>query len=233
MSMDAVRRLSESEVNAVLRRAAEDTVQDGLTIVQVQEIARDVGLAPEAVQRALAESATGTLQPARLRRTAGIPTGVSKEIVLPAPIGDAAWDVLVSVARATFNAHGKESRTGVVREWRNGRLRIASEPTPNGHRLRLSTEKENALIGPLVIGAAAFFNAVALTTAAANRPGLLVMAAFSALVGVTCLVAPLIRLPRWARTRSEQFDALAREAESLATHPDVPSLPIGPTTPPN
>ncbi len=231
--MDAARRLSESEVNAVLRRAAEDTVQNGLTILQVQEIARDVGLAPEAVQRALAESASGTLRPSRLSRTAGIPTGVSKEIVLPAPISDAAWDVLVSVARATFNAHGKESRTGVVREWRNGQLRMASEPTPTGHRLRLSTEKQNALAGPLVISAATFFNAAALAMASSGRPGLMVMSALSAAFGVASIVVPLIRLPRWARTRSDQFDALAREAASFSGTPGVPALHIGLETPPN
>ncbi len=223
--MDAARRLTDSEVTAVLRRAAEDADQRGLTAAQVQEIGSEVGLSSDAVRRALAESASGSLRPSALKRSLGIPVGVAKEVVLPGTLSDAGWDVLVSVARATFNAHGKESRTGVVREWRNGRLRIASEPTPAGIRIRMSTEKEGALAAPFIGSVAAFVNAGALVIAASTRPALMMMAAIPAAFGAALLVAPLVRLPRWARTRSEQFDALAREAASLVTPADSTALP--------
>lgn len=231
--MDAARRLTESEVTAVLRRAAEDADQHGLTVAQVQEIGSEVGLSPDAVRRALAESASGSLRPSSLKRSVGIPVGVAKEVVLPGTLSDAGWDVLVSVARATFNAHGKESRSGVVREWRNGRLRIASEPTSAGVRIRMSTEKEGALVAPFIFSAVSFVNAVALVLAASTRPALMMMAAIPAALGIAALVAPLIRLPRWARTRSEQFDALAREASALVTPSDVRALNVGLEMPPN
>ena len=71
----------------------------------------DLGLAPDAVRRALAEAASGALRPAELERSLGVPVGANKDVMLPGVLSDASWDVLVSTMRATFNAHGKEIRT--------------------------------------------------------------------------------------------------------------------------
>lgn len=218
--MDPERRLTESEVSAVLRRAGEESAQPGLTVAQVQEIARDVGLAPDAVSRALKESASGALVPAAVDRSFGMPVGVAKDVLLPGPLTDDAWDVLVSMLRSTFAARGKELRAGSVREWRNGKLRVAVEPTPGGHRLRMSTQKEGALQGPVV--AAATSLSVALAMMSSVKPGLGVMAAIVGALGVGGMALPLLSLPRWGRARAAQFDAVAREAMRLA-EPAAPS----------
>ncbi len=226
--MDSERRLSDTDVSLVLRRAGEVTAQQGLTVAQVQDIAREVGLSPDAVQRALAEAASGTLQPASMESSLGVPVGVSKDVILPGVLDDAGWDVLVSVLRATFNAHGKESRTGVVREWRNGRLRVAVEPTPNGHRLRMSTQKEGALRGPLIGSVSSMVYAASLLAASTAKPAMLMLAGVPAALSIVFATWPFLTLPKWARSRSAQFDAVAREAASLvATHqqPTTRSLP--------
>ncbi len=226
--MDTERRLSETEVSAVLRRAAEATAQPGLTVTQVHEIAQDVGLSPDAVRRALAESASGALQPATLERSLGLPVGVKKEVLLPGVMTDAAWDVLVSTLRATFNAHGKELRSGVVREWRNGRLRIAVEPTPAGTRLRMSTQKEGAMRAPLIGSALSFVYAASLAAAASARPMVGILAAIPVVIGAGFAAWPFLTLPKWARTRADQFDVLAREAAALTTNePIAPRLSDG------
>lgn len=214
--MPDARRLNDAEVSAVLRRAAEDTSASGLTVAQVEEIAIDVGLSPDAVRRALIESANGALRPATIATSLGVPIGVSKDVTLPGVLTDAAWDVLVSMMRATFNAHGKEQRSGVVREWRNGRLRIAVEPTATGHRLRMSTHKESGLRGPLVGSAGALIYAAALFAASTAKPFLTLLAALPLAASGALAAWPFFTLPKWARTRSEQFDALAREAAALA-----------------
>jgi hypothetical protein len=64
-------RLTASEVQLVLRRAAElehhqttaEDDDDRLAPAEVEELARDVGLSPLAVHQALAEARAGTLQP--------------------------------------------------------------------------------------------------------------------------------------------------------------------------
>lgn len=213
--MDAERRLSDTEVSAVLRRAAEATAQPGLTVAQVHEIAQEVGLSPDAVRRALAESASGALQPATLERRLGLPVGVAKEVLLPGVLDDAAWDVLVSTLRATFNAHGKEVRSGVVREWRNGRLRIAAEPTPLGMRLRMTTQKEGAMRAPLIGSALSFAYAASLAAAASAKPMIGILAAIPVVMGAALAAWPFLTLPTWSKTRADQFDAIAREAASL------------------
>ena len=215
--MDAERRLSDAEVTAVLRRATDDSAQQGLTAAQVQEIARDVGLAPDAVRRALADAASGALRPAELERSLGVPVGANKDVMLPGVLSDASWDVLVSTMRATFNAHGKEIRTGVVREWRNGNLRVAVEPTPAGHRLRMSTHKQGALRAPLVGSAAMLMYGGSLAAAATTtgKPALMMLAAIPAVLGAGLATWPFLSLPKWARARSEQFDLIAREAAAL------------------
>lgn len=221
------RRLNDEEVAAVLRRASEESAETGLTVSQVKEIAADVGIEPAAVQRALALAATGALMPAAVDRRFGVPVGVNKDVLLPGGLSDAAWAVLVSRMRATFAAQGKESYDGVVRAWRNGNLRIALEPTPDGHRLRMSTLRTSAMVGPMIGSIGAMMSAATVAAGTAARPALMLVAAIPAALGAALLASPFVILPQWARARSEQFDAIAREAASLATSPQAPALPRG------
>ncbi len=225
--MPTERRLSDAEVSLVLSRAAEESVEQGLTVAQVHEIARDVGLSTQAVQRALDESARGSLTPATFERRLGLPTGVAKEVLLPGALSDDAWDVLVSTLRATFAATGKVSRNGVVREWRNGGLRVAVEPTAGGHRLRMSTTKGAALRAPLFASSATALTAASVALSASARPGLLFVAGGLAAISAALAASPFITLPGWARTRGTQFDTVAREAVALAESPPTVALGDG------
>ena len=225
--MEAERRLSDAEVSLVLRRAAEESSETGLTVAQVQEIAADVGLAPDAIRRALADSASGALRPAASEHRFGVPVSVAKDVALPGALTDEGWDVLVSTLRATFGAVGKVSQSGVVREWRNGKLRIAVEPTVAGHRLRMSTQKEGAFRGALLGVAASAVWTAALVAGATARPAMGILAGAPALVGIMLACWPFLTLPKWARGRAAQFDAIAREASALAVVPRVAELPSG------
>ncbi len=222
--MDAERRLNDDDVALVLRRAGEMTAEQGMTISQIEEIARDVGLSSDAVRQALVEAASGALRPATLERSLGVTTGLRKDVMLPGVLDDAGWDVLASMLRSTFNAPGKESRTGVVREWRNGRLRIAVEPIADGHRLRMSTDKEGALRAPLLLGSTLLGEAV-LCLALASDPKLVAIGGVLAVMGSLAVAWPFVSLPKWANTRATQFDAVAREATALTP-------PRGPADPP-
>jgi hypothetical protein len=221
------RRLNEAEVAAVLRRAAEDSTAQGLTVAQVEEIAASVGISADSVRRALIESANGALRPATVSREFGVPTGVSKDVALPGVLTPAAWDVLVSTMRATFNAYGRTRQSGVVREWRNGNLRIALEPTANGDRIRMSTQKAGGLRGPLIGSAGSLIYAAALFAAATRKPALMILAAIPLTIAGALAAWPFLTLPRWARSRADQFEIIAREAAALAT--PMESTPASPT----
>ena len=214
--MSDERRLSESEVDAVLRRAADDTASGGLTVAQVRSIAEDVGLSPEAVQRALAASAGGLLRPATVQRQFGVPVAVAKEVTLPGALSESSWAVFVSACRSTFSARGQERVEGGVRVWRNGHLRIALEPTPDGPRLRFSTRRIVAPQSLTLGGLGALMSATMLAAGASGRPALMAAAVVPALMSVGAFVWPFLRQPAWVREREAQFDALAQEATSLA-----------------
>jgi hypothetical protein len=225
--MNDQRRLSDAEVSLVLQRAAEVSESSGLTVAQVREIARDVGLSSDAVSRALQESASGALKPASLEKIVGVPTAVAKDVALGGTLTDDGWRVLVSTLRATFGATGKESRDGVVREWRNGNLRIAIESTATGDRLRMSTRRRGAFQGPIIGSVALLMSAASTGAFVSGRPMLTLAAGIPALIGAALMATPFLTLPRWARSRSAQFDLVAREAARLAEANTRPALTTG------
>jgi hypothetical protein len=223
-------RLSESDVTAILRRAAEDGPATGLTAADVREIALSVGLAPDAVQRAIADAASGMLREPSVRRQGGVPVAIQKEVTLPGPLTDEAWAVLVSTLRSTFSARGGEPKSTAVREWRNGNLRVTVEPRASGFRLRLSTAKNGTWPASLVTGGSMLLFSVFAAAGLATRQGppmLWLLAGVPALLGAGMLSLPFWTLPAWARLRSAQFDAVAREAIALAAPTDDPQLPRG------
>ena len=60
-------------------------------------------------------------------------------------VTDHEWEQLVAELRATFRAKGRITTHGNLREWSNGNLSAAIEPTETGYRLRLGTLKGDAI----------------------------------------------------------------------------------------
>ncbi len=231
----AERRYSDDEVSAIFLTAAEGTQSptrpgppsDGLTLADLQEIGREVGIAPEAVaQAALALDVRG--QPAS-RTLLGLPIGVARTVALNRWLTDAEWDLLVVELREVFGARGTVKSHGSLREWRNGNLHALLEPTPTGHRLRLGTVKGDArasiFAGMMTLGVSA---AVAVAGAAGGELGGMVPgAAFLAIAGLGMIANGVLRLPRWARLRGRQMDGIAaRLATPAPASPQAPPVPL-------
>jgi hypothetical protein len=233
--MSDERRYDEAETAYILERASADTHTDasralaagdggeagprGLSLRQLRAVAAESGISADAVERAAAAVRRGDLVPTRRAMYAGLPVGVSRTIEFAHPVSDETWDRLVVLLRETFSARGRVSRHGTLREWNNGNLVALLEPTPQGHRLRLSTRKGNAggLIGlgsfSLVTSAAV---SVPLWLASGGvAPTAWWAPAVLALVGVANLGGMAWTLPRWARTRAAQMEALAERATQL------------------
>ncbi|MDH4351703.1 MAG: hypothetical protein OEW56_11195, partial [Gemmatimonadota bacterium] len=144
------RRYSEEEVAAIFERAAEaqQTARrqlpsgEGMTVADLQEIGREVGIPPELVAQA-ARAIEHRGRPAS-RTFLGLPIGVGRTIELDRELTDAEWGRLVVDLRETFDARGKVSYEGPFRQWTNGNLQALVEPTPTGHRIRLRTVKGDA-----------------------------------------------------------------------------------------
>jgi hypothetical protein len=221
------RRYDDEEVAAIFLTAAENPQaaplqaprNEGLTLADLQDIGREVGIPPEAV--ALAAQSLELRRQAVSRTFLGLPIGVERTVALNRWLTDAEWDELVVELRGVFRARGRVKSYGSLRQWTNGNLQALLEPTPTGHRLRLGTVKGDARTGMAsglaIVGAA---GAVAISSALGGHlhsavPGM----ALLAIAGLGIFVNSALRLPSWARLRGRQMEDIAARL----------ALPTGPT----
>lgn len=184
---------------------------EGMTLAQLTEIGEEVGIAPELVADAAQALDHGAQ--ATTRRLLGLPIGVGRTVDLHRELTDEEWEHLVVDLRETFDAKGRVSSQGSLKQWTNGNLQALLEPTPDGHRLRLRTTYGNARV--FMTMGAAFVGFTGAMMAAAAIAGDLGQAISSVgtifLVGVTFFVVGAAPLPRWARTRAKQMEHVARK----------------------
>jgi hypothetical protein len=223
------RRYSEDEVAAIFRRAAEaqQSVRrqlpagEGMTLADLKEIGREVGIPAELVaQAALSMNQSG--RPAS-RTFLGLPIGVGRTVELGRRLSDEEWERLVVDLRETFDARGTVRYDGPFRQWTNGNLQALLEPTETGHRVRLQTVKGDARalmtggLGMLGIAAATLV-AVAAATGLGDA-GSLAGVGFLSLVGAGMFGIGALRLPGWARLRRRQMEGVAARLALAATSP--------------
>lgn len=223
MTMTA-RRYRDDEVREIFSLAATGDAReqslpaesDGLTLDELQRIGQEAGIEPARVAQA-AESLDARGRQAPVRRSMGLPIGVSRVVDLPRAPTDREWEQLISVFRTTFGTQGHATTSGGLREWSQGELHISVEPTEHGEQLRLSTLKSDALVlngfGILMGGMSVLMGA---TVTAAGKPekALAVLGMFGGM-SLFAFGSNLIRLPRWARERRQQMEAIAERAVKL------------------
>ncbi len=209
----AERRYSDKEIAAIFRTAAEAQTNpprevpadEGLTLA----IGREVGIPADAV--AHAAQAVDVRVGAASRTILGLPLGVARTVNLNRRLTDEEWERLVVQLREVFNARGRTRSDGSLRQWTNGNLQVLLEPTETGHRLRFGTVHgaARAAIGAgfAVLGVTAI---VAISSALGGYfgdtiPGMALMV----FAGLGMITSGAVRLPRWARLRERQMEALA------------------------
>jgi hypothetical protein len=213
---DEIARIFEAAANPQRHRdRPTPAAGDGLTLVELQEIGREVGLSPESIAEA-AHSLDESGRAMPRRTVAGVPIGVGRVASLPRFPTDHEWEIIVSDLRATFAASGREVSSGGVRRWTNGNLHAYIEPTEGGYRLRMGTRKGDAgALAAIGIG----WIAIALFSIAGGLFGggvseILKGIGFGAF-GAGAFAFNVIRLPRWAREREEQMEYIASRVAAL------------------
>jgi hypothetical protein len=228
------RRYTEDEIALIFERAAEAQVTprgaltpaEGLTLADLQEIGREVGIPP-----ALVAQAARSLEPSRRpasRTLLGFPIGVGRTVELGRRLSDREWEQLVVDLRETFDARGSVRYDGAFRQWTNGNLQALLEPTASGHRLRLQTVKGNSLslmgAGLAAAGIAAAVLIASLVTGGAVDPGLSKVSVL-ATVGAAAFGAGALRLPGWARLRRRQMEGVAERLTQAVGSPPTGQEP--------
>jgi hypothetical protein len=212
------RRYTEEEVAQIIQRAAENQQStkhqlvpvEGLTLTELQEIGREVGISPE-LMRAAANALDAPPQRGS-RRWLGLPIGVSRTIELDRRLSESEWERLVVDLRETFDARGSVRSEGSFKQWTNGNLQALVEPMGTGDRVRLRTIKgnmRNVIRGGLALlggsGVIAFIYSLTGNVRTDNLETLGILA----LTGLAMLTLPAFVLPSWARERRLQMDEIA------------------------
>lgn len=214
------RRYNQEEVEAIFQRAAEAQQatpllrqqDEGITLSQLQEIGREVGISAEQIS-----AAAGTIE--RVGRTTkrtflGLPVGVGRTVELERKLSDAEWDRLVVELRDTFDAKGRIKQEGNFRQWSNGNLQAMLEPVGDAHRLRMRTFKGNAY-GYLVGGLGMIGVGVVTAIVSASRGAVDVSSSWMTLMlGGGLLAIGAAMLPGWARERRRQMQQIAERVSA-------------------
>jgi hypothetical protein len=224
----STRRYGDDEVREIFSLATTGGTADpsvpaesgGLTLDELRQVGREAGIDPARVAQAAA-SLDARGKPAPVRRMLGLPIGLSRVVDLPRAPTDREWEQLIAEFRTTFGALGHATSSGGLREWSHGNLHICVEPTEHGQQLRLGTLKDDAIalnvLAGLMGGMSLIMTAV---VAAAGKPEkvLVVLTMFGG-IALAALGANVLRLPRWARERERQMEAIAEHAVKLLSNP--------------
>jgi hypothetical protein len=223
------RRYAEEEVREIFRLATSDDARErslpgesgALTLGELQRIGREVGIAPERVAEA-AERLDVRARAAPVRKSFGMPVGVSRLVDLPRAPTDREWELLISEFRTAFGVQGHATIEGGLRQWSQGNLHISVEPTSHGEQLRLSTLKDDGIalnFFGVMTGVMSVLTGAAV--AASGKPLEKAFAAFGMFGGMALasFAANIIRLPRWARQRERQMEEIAERAVKLLSNP--------------
>jgi len=218
------RRYGDEEVREIFTLATTGEMRDrslpaessGMTLDELQRIGEEAGIEPARVaQAAAALDARGRAAP--VRRSFGLPVGVSRVVDLPRAPTDREWEQLISEFLTTFGTQGRATTTGGLRQWSVGNLHVSVEPTERGEQLRLSTVKEDAIalngFGLLTSGMSLIFSAVVASTGRPEK-ALAILGMFGGM-SLFSFGANVVRLPRWARERERQMEAIAERAVKL------------------
>jgi len=219
------RRYADDEVAEIFDAAAADpprsralTPAEGLTLGELQEIGREVGIPPERIAAA-ASALEGRRGALPRRASLGMPIAVGRTVDLPRAPTDREWEQLVAELRETFRAHGRVGSMGDLRSWTNGNLHANVEPTEEGYRLRLGTLKGDAVafnrLAMAGIAGSLILAVLFLLTGSLAQD--LDVAAIIGAVGAATLVYNAARLPGWALEREEQMEHIAARARALIT----------------
>ncbi len=223
------RRYNEAEVAAIFERAteAQHTTQlqpqlaEGMTLTQLKEIGREVGISPDQMVQAANAIELGGRPTSR--NFLGLPIAVGLSVDLNRKLSDEEWDRFVVDLRETFNARGTVTQHGSFRQWANGNLQALLEPTATGHRIRLRTTKGDArgmMIGGIaMLGFAAVAASASAMLGGVDDRGMLASLGTLATMGAAMFGIGGLRLPGWARLRGRQMEEVASRVAVVA-HPE-------------
>jgi hypothetical protein len=219
------RRFNESEVAAIIETATnwkEPGRQpvasgDGLTLGQLQDIGREIGITPDVM--AGAADAVKDVGTTEIRRFLGLPLRIERNVKLRRRFSEEEWEQVVADLQEIFDAAGVLTEDGSLRQWSDGHLEVVLEVNAITQRIRLRTFKGRALVltgaGSGICGGA--LGALGSTLLSGTPPDmrLVTILAMVAAAGATIVAATAFGLTSWARRWDKQMSKVAARVIAL------------------
>lgn len=146
--MDSTYRFNRDEISKILKRAAElehaDNIEDdsdGLTLQELQQVSKEVGIDPKYIQQAFRQ-----LQAPTRSLTSKLLGGPFKYNILesvPGTLSEKEWEDIVSEIRRIHGGIGKTSRLGNTFEWEQrkqevGYIQISLSPKKDYTKIHIN-----------------------------------------------------------------------------------------------
>lgn len=222
MSDQQPRRYSEREIGAILKRATEwqeerdeatASVPAGLTLDEIEQIARDVGVDADLVRRAATEMVyTGT--PEKQWHVLGAPLRVTHEATVPAHATDEHLDEVVVAIREHLGQQGRFEKLNGTLTWmgQDGRSQDEISVVPEGKQTRIQGKQFFLGMAMLIFFLPLFFTLVLGSAYLAEEVGLPVLLEMALLMGALLTVFGLGRVgfKGWTRQQRQRMAALVQ-----------------------
>jgi hypothetical protein len=193
---------------------------DGLTLHELKEVGRGVGVPEYRIAQAVAVfEARGVSSPRGT--TLGLPTSVGSIVPLPRSPSDREWELLIAELRTTFGGKGVVTSHGSLREWSHGTVHAFVEPTETGHRLRLADSNVTP-VGGITLGGflLAFALLIFVVLLGKDDPGArFAVPVFFSLIGASLVAGSVVSLPKWAREQEKRMEHINSRVVSMLASP--------------
>ncbi|MFK7848109.1 MAG: hypothetical protein AB8G77_22665 [Rhodothermales bacterium] len=240
--MSQERRYNEQEIAEIFKQAAvEDDAEkrseapgEGLTLAEIANIGKDVGISSEAIARAAAGINKSVPQPSPTT-SFGKPVSVAHVVDLPGTFTDKDWENLVVDLHDTFGVPGVTRKDGGIRQWVHENLHVMIEPTAGGARLRirnLNDALRGGLIGSSVIFVMGLFFLLILAAKnglTADWAKLIFMSIFS-VVGTAGFLGASYKLAGWRKEQEKNMSDIAARALERAGPQVTPEFEQAPVS---
>ena len=196
------RRYTEEEVARILKESAQGGEATGLTLRQLEEIGREVGIAPEAI-RAAAARAGGN--PGSRSGLFGAPATTEQERHMPGSVRPDQHEGLLLAIRRAMGRHGVVTQSDSGVEWK-------ARDAVGGRYVTVSTAGDRTVVR----GLGNFRDAIGLTALATGVTTFFVSVILTKMYGFLGLgLAPLAGLATWLPARLFWRRRFAAEQRAL------------------
>lgn len=239
----SARRYTEQEVALVIKRAAElqsqasqvvEQEQSGLSLVELQQIAREAGLDPALVRRAATELDTRHTTAPR-SRFLGAPSVLTLERTIDGEVPTDEYEVIVEEIRRAFNDNGYASTLGRSLAWSSSPLamgrhgnqsRVNVTVTPRNGRTTIRVEESlkplaGGLFGGIMGGMGGGTSGLSIAAGVGMHSVVIGAGMWLAIVAATYGLSRTI-FTRVARSRGER---LHRVLDRIAEHVAATAVP--------